>query len=67
MKGEINFSQVIIIFFYGKSYDLWILRIQTDLKGLDLLEVVEYDYMLNSLRENLSSKSKCKSKERQRR
>jgi len=40
-KMEGNMSHVAIPLFDGESYDLWAVRMQTYLEGLDLWEVVE--------------------------
>ena len=50
MEG--NMSHVAIPFFDGESYDLWAVRMQTYLEGLDLWELVEEDDVL--LSENLT-------------
>ena len=51
-KMEGNMSHVVIPLFDGESYDLWAVRMQAYLEGLDVWEVVEEDDV--PLSENLT-------------
>nr|KYP65753.1 Retrovirus-related Pol polyprotein from transposon TNT 1-94 [Cajanus cajan] len=52
MKAETNFSQIFPPIFDGESYDLWAVRMEAYLEGLDLWEAVEEDYDVSALPEN---------------
>ena len=52
MEGEGNFSQVALPLFDGEGYDLWSVRMQSYLEGLDLWDAVEENYVVQSLLEN---------------
>ena len=52
MEGEGNFSQVALPLFDGEGYDLWSVRMQSYLEGLDLWDAVEENYVVQSLPEN---------------
>ena len=52
MKGEGNYSQVALPLFDGKGYDLWSVRMQSYLEGLDLWDDVEENYVVQPLPEN---------------
>jgi len=52
MEGEGNFSQVALPLFDGESYDLWSVRMQSYLEGVDLWDAVEENYVVQPLPEN---------------
>ena len=39
--------------FYGENYQLWVVRMETYLEAFDLWQVVEEDYEINPLLNNL--------------
>jgi len=49
MEGEGNFSQVALPLFDGKGYDLWSVRMQSYLEGLDVWDAVEENYIVQPL------------------
>ena len=47
-----SFSQVFLSVFDDKGYDLWAIRMESYLEGLDLWEAAEEDYIVHLLPEN---------------
>ena len=49
MKAEASFSYITPFIFDGENYQLWVVKIKTYLKALDLWKVVKEDYDVSPL------------------
>jgi len=54
MEVEESFSEVAPPVFDGENYDLWAIRMESYLEALDLWEVMEEDYNVPPLPDNLT-------------
>ncbi|RDX66969.1 hypothetical protein CR513_54209, partial [Mucuna pruriens] len=54
MDSEVSFSQTTLPIFNGENYDLWVVKMEAYLEALDLWEVVEEDYEVLLLPDNLT-------------
>ena len=52
MEGESSFSALAPPVFDGDNYQMWIVRMETYLETLDLLEAIEEDYEVSPLPAN---------------
>ena len=52
MEGESSFSALAPPVFDGDNYQMWIVRMETYLEALDLLEAIEEDYEVSPLPAN---------------